>query len=71
VLQALSFNVFVPAILAGLVTLWVVWLRVATGHGVPRQILAIRTQTYVAAGVLLAAFVVVRNLAGFEFLRGG
>lgn len=71
VLQALSFNVFVPAILAGLVALWVVWLRVATGHGVPHRILAIRTHTYVAAGVLLAAFVVVRNVAGFQFLRGG
>lgn len=69
--QALSYHLFAPALLACLVAVWVVWLRVATGHGVPALVMSIRVRTHVGAGAVLALFTVVRNLAPFGVLRGG
>lgn len=71
VAQALSFNLFVPMVLAALVTMWVVWLSVATGRGVPAWVMALRVRTYVAAGAVLAIFTVARNVEAFSALRGG
>jgi hypothetical protein len=71
VAQALSFNLFVPFVLATLVALWAVWLRVATGHGVPARVLALRVRTYVAAGAVLTIFTIARNFAGVGVIRGG
>jgi hypothetical protein len=71
VAQALSFNVFAPLILTALLALWAVWLSVATDRGVPRLVMALRVRSYVTAGIVLATFTVVRNLAPFSALRGG
>jgi hypothetical protein len=71
VAQALSFNAFVPAILAALSLLWVTWLMVVTGRGVPTFIRRIRPAAYVSAALVLAGFTVVRNLSGAVLLRGG
>ncbi len=70
VVQALSFNAMTPFVLAGLLTLWYVWFRVATGAGVPDRIRRIRVMSYVAAGLILLAFTVVRNIPGGGALRG-
>ena len=69
--QALSFNLFVPIILAALVTMWIVWLRVATGRGVPAWVMALRVRTYVAAGAVLTIFTIARNFESAGALRGG
>ena len=71
VAQALSFNLFVPIILAALVTMWIVWLRVATGRGVPAWVMALRVRTYVAAGAVLTIFTIARNFESAGALRGG
>ncbi|MFT5978212.1 MAG: hypothetical protein ACI83Y_001782 [Candidatus Azotimanducaceae bacterium] len=69
--QALSFNAFVPAILAALSLLWVTWLMVVIGRGVPTVICRIKPAAYVSAALVLAGFTVVRNLSGAVLLRGG
>lgn len=69
--EAMSLHLFVPLVLVGLVTLWFVWLSIALGRGVPGRVAAIRPRTYWISGAVLAAFTVVRNLPGFEALRGG
>jgi hypothetical protein len=71
ILQALSFNLFVPVALAALVALWFIWFRVATGRGVPARVMALRVSTYVAAGAVLAVFTVARNFEDVGVLRGG
>ncbi|WP_395159954.1 DUF2752 domain-containing protein [Ilumatobacter sp.] len=68
--QALSFNAFVPVVLAVLSLLWATWLMVATGRGVPTFIRRIRPAAYVSAALLLAGFTVLRNLSGAMSLRG-
>ena len=69
--QALSFNALVPAILAALSLLWVTWLTVVTGRGVPTFIRRISPAAYVSAALILAGFTVMRNLSGAVLLRGG
>ena len=71
IVQALSFNAFVPVVLVALSVLWAIWLMVATGRGVPTFILGVRPAAYVAAAFLLAGFTVLRNLSGAALLRGG
>lgn len=71
VATALHLNALTPLLLGALVTIWFVWLRVATGAGVPAAIRRIRPSSYVFAGSALVAFTVVRNLPGAEALRGG
>ena len=71
VLQALSFNLIAPLVLAALALAWFAWWRVAIGRGVPRWLAALRVRTYVLAGLAVSAFVVLRNLPGWEWLRGG
>ena len=69
--QALSFNLFVVVFLAGIAAAWFVWLRVATGHGVPAVVMRIRIRTYLVVGLVLIAFTAVRNVSGLDVLRGG
>ena len=71
VAQALSFNAFVPVVLAALGLLWITWLMVATGRGVPTFVHRIRPAVYVSAALLLTGFTVLRNLSGTAVLRGG
>lgn len=69
--QALSFNLFGPAVLVALVAMWAVWFSVVTRRGVPRWAMSIGVRSYVMIGAVLAAFTVIRNLAPFGVLRGG
>ena len=67
--QALRFNLFVIVILGALGAVWLAWLLGSIGRptgwtrrvGVPFQ---------VAAGLVLLAFAIVRNLPGLDGLRG-
>lgn len=71
VLQALSLNVMAPLILAALAVAWWSWLRVVAGRGAPRWVVSIGWSTYASAVAAVAVFVVLRNLPGWEWLRGG
>ena len=70
-LQALSFNMLVPFVLAGLAIAWFSWWRIAIGRRAPAWVTALRVRTYVVVGLAVTAFVVVRNLPGGAWLRGG
>jgi hypothetical protein len=69
VLQALRFNLFAVLILAALAATYLAWVLHAAGRSV-RLAARIPTWAQVAAGTLLLAFAVVRNLPGVPSLRG-
>ncbi|MEO6123770.1 MAG: DUF2752 domain-containing protein [Ilumatobacteraceae bacterium] len=66
---AFGFNPFFPLFLGGIVAAWLAWIRRSLGR--PPVIAVSRWPLWlpIAAGVLLIAFGVVRNLPGFEALR--
>jgi hypothetical protein len=71
VAQALSFNLMIPLVLIAFVVMWWTWFRVSAGRGVSRWVGSIGRWTVAAAGVSTIAFTVLRNLPGWEWLRGG
>ena len=67
--QALRYNVFVVVVLAAITMSWGAWLRSAAGR--PRRTAArVPISVQLAAGTVLVAYAVVRNLAGVPGLRG-
>lgn len=69
VVRALQFNAFVVVILAALVATWTAWTMRAAGRPVG-WVARIPVRAQVAAGVVLLAFAIVRNLPGVHGLRG-
>lgn len=67
--QALRFNAFVVVILAAIAGAWALWLLDRAGRAIRwGRILPVWAQ--VAAGTVLVAFAVVRNLPAVPGLRG-
>ncbi|MDJ0769113.1 MAG: DUF2752 domain-containing protein [Ilumatobacter sp.] len=69
IVQALRFNAFVVVILASLAAVWLGWTLHAAGRSV-RWAARIPVWAQVAAGAVLFAFAVVRNVPGIDGLRG-
>lgn len=67
--QALRYNVLVVVILTAIVAGWLTWLLRASGRPL-RWFLRIPVWAQVAAGAMLVAFGVVRNLPPVPGLRG-
>jgi hypothetical protein len=67
--QALRCNLLVAVILAALATTWLVWLLHTAGRSV-RWLGRVPVWAQIAAGVVLVAYAVVRNLPGVGGLRG-
>lgn len=67
VVQAHRYNALVVVVLAAIVAGWMGWLLRATGRS---AIARIPVGFQLAAGGVLAAFAVVRNLPAVPFLRG-
>ncbi|MEO6652337.1 MAG: DUF2752 domain-containing protein [Ilumatobacteraceae bacterium] len=67
IVQALRYNLFVVVILVALAAAWAGWLVHTAGRSIR---VPIPVWVPVAAGVTLLAFAVVRNLPGFDALRG-
>ncbi len=71
IVPALSFNVLAPVIAVALAVAWWTWMRVALGRGPAPWVAGITWRGYALAAAPLAVFAVVRNLPGWEWLRGG
>lgn len=69
IVQALRFNLFAIAILAGLAAVWLAWFLVAAGRSVDR-LRRIPNWAYAGTVATLVAFAVVRNLPMVPGLRG-
>jgi len=69
VIQALQYNLFVVVILLGLCSTWLVWFLTSAGRTI-RVNRWVPVPVQIAAGSVLVAFAVVRNLPGVGGLRG-
>jgi hypothetical protein len=69
VVTALRYNLLVVVVLSCLAAAWLLWLVSRTGRSISRFV-SIPVWVQAAAGTLLVAFAVVRNLPGVPGLRG-
>lgn len=69
VTQAFRYNVLVVVVLGAIAAGWLTWLAQAAGRSA-RWFVRVPVWAQIAAGAVLVAFAVVRNLPGVPGLRG-